>query len=117
MLQNVKARWEKHVKTWKQFQRQADDILIDYANEFLPIPSMKWFEVDIIYVPINVWIMHWLLKVFHLAQRRIFVYDSLIGISSNNQLKGAIISLAKFLLHIFHNASYYGDNGDPKSDQ
>ena len=61
--------------------------------------------------------MHWVLKVFHLAQRIIFVYDSLIGINSNNQLKGVIISLTKFLLHIFHNASYYGDNGDPKSDQ
>ncbi|RVW93841.1 hypothetical protein CK203_028197 [Vitis vinifera] len=33
---------------------QANDILVDYVNGFHPIPSMKWFEVDIVYVPINV---------------------------------------------------------------
>nr|CAN83433.1 hypothetical protein VITISV_010135 [Vitis vinifera] len=50
----VKARWEKHAKKWNQFQMQANDILVDYVNGFHPIPSMKWFEVDIVYVPINV---------------------------------------------------------------
>ncbi|XP_034705279.1 uncharacterized protein LOC117929162 isoform X2 [Vitis riparia] len=52
--QNVKARWEKHAKKWNQFQMQADDILINYVNGLHPILSMKWSEVDIIYVPINV---------------------------------------------------------------
>ncbi|RVX01817.1 hypothetical protein CK203_019549 [Vitis vinifera] len=33
---------------------QADDILVDYVNRLHPIPSMKWSEVDIVYVPINV---------------------------------------------------------------
>ncbi|WJZ86235.1 hypothetical protein VitviT2T_005714 [Vitis vinifera] len=66
---------------------QAYDILVDYVNGLHPIPSMKWFEVDIVYVPINVQSMHWVLGVVYLAQRIILVYDSLIGINSDNRLK------------------------------
>ena len=61
--------------------------------------------------------MHWVLGVIHLAQRRIFVYDSLIDINSDNRLKGAIIPLAKVLPRILHATSYYGKNGDPKSEE
>ena len=95
----------------------ADDILIDYVNGLHPIPSMKWSEVDIVYVPINVRSMHWVLGVVHLAQRRIFMNDSLIGINSDNRLKGAIIPLAKVLLRILHATSYYGKNEYPKSEE
>ena len=61
--------------------------------------------------------MHWVLGVVHLAQRRIFVYDSLIGTNSDNRLKGAIIPLAKVLLRILHATSYYEKSGDPKSEE
>ncbi|RVW62080.1 hypothetical protein CK203_058931 [Vitis vinifera] len=67
------------------FQMQADDILVDYVNGLHPIPSMKWSEVDIVYVPINV--------------------------------RSAIIPLAKVLPRILHATSYYGKNGDPKSEE
>ena len=96
---------------------QADEILVDYVNGLHPIPSMKWSEVDIVYVSINVWSMHWVLGVVHLAQRRIFVYDSLIGINSDNWLKGAKIPLAKLLPHVLYVTSYYGKSGDPKSEE
>ncbi|RVW75300.1 hypothetical protein CK203_055335 [Vitis vinifera] len=76
------------------FQMQADDILVDYVNGLHPIPSMKWSEVDIVYVPINV-----------------------RSINSDNRLKGAIIPLAKVLPHILHATSYYGKSGDPKSEE
>ncbi|RVW51725.1 hypothetical protein CK203_066631 [Vitis vinifera] len=99
------------------FQMQAYDILVDYVNGLHPIPSMKWFEVDIVYVPINVRSMHWVLGVVYLAQRIISVYDSLIGINGDNRLKGAIIPLAKVLSRILHATSYYGKNGDPKSEE
>ena len=49
------------------FQMQADDIFVDYVNGLHPIPSMKWSEVDIVYVPINVQSMHCVLGVVHLA--------------------------------------------------
>ena len=61
--------------------------------------------------------MHWVLGVVYLAQRIILVYDSLIGINSDNRLKGAIIPLAKVLSRILHATSYYGKNGDPKSEE
>ena len=61
--------------------------------------------------------MHWILGVVHLVKRRIFVYDSLIGINSDNWLKGATIPLAKLLLRILHIVAYYRENGDPKCDQ
>lgn len=73
--------------------------------------------VDIIYVSINVRSMHWALGVVHLVQRKIFVYDSLISINSDNRLKGVIISLAKLLPRILHVASYYGDTGNRKGNQ
>ena len=115
--QNVKARWEKHVKKWNQFQMQAGDILVDNVNRLHPIPSMKWSEVDIVYVPINVQSMHQVFEVVHLTQRRIFVYDSLIDINSDNRLKGVIIPLAKVLSRILHATSYYGKSSDPKSEK
>ena len=45
------------------------------------------------------------------------MYDSLIGINSDNQLKGVIIPLAKVLPRILHATSYYKKNGDPKSEE
>ena len=45
------------------------------------------------------------------------MYDSLIGINSDNRLKGDIIPLAKVLQRILHATSYYGKSGDPKSDK
>ena len=61
--------------------------------------------------------MYWVLNVVHLAQKRIFVYNSLIGINSDNRLKGVIIPLARLLLYILHVIAFYGENGDPKDDQ
>ena len=61
--------------------------------------------------------MHWVLGIVHVAQRRIFVYDSLIGTNSDNRLKGVIIPLAKVLPRILHTISYYGKSGDPKSEE
>ena len=46
---------------------QVNDVLIDYANGLHLVPSMKWSEVDIVYVTINVRIMHWVLGVVHLT--------------------------------------------------
>ena len=45
------------------------------------------------------------------------MYDSLIGINSDNRLKGAIIPLAKVLPCILHATSYYGKSGDPKGEE
>ena len=45
------------------------------------------------------------------------MYDSLIGINSDNQPNGVIIPLAKVLPCILHATSYYGKNGDPKSEE
>ena len=45
------------------------------------------------------------------------MYDSLISINNDNRLKCVIIPLAKVLLHILHVASYYGESGDPKSEE
>ena len=45
------------------------------------------------------------------------IYDSLIGINSNNRLKGVIIPLAKLLSRILHATSYYGKSSDPKSEK
>ena len=45
------------------------------------------------------------------------MYDSLRDINSDNRLKGVIIPLAKVLPRILHATSYYGKNGDPKSEE
>ena len=44
------------------------------------------------------------------------MYDLLIDINSDNRLKG-VMPLAKLLQRVLHVASYYGETGDPKSDQ
>ena len=93
-----------------------EDVLIGYANGLYPMPSIKWSEVDIIYVPINIRSMHWVLGVVHLPHRRIFVYDSLISINSDSRLKAAITPLARMLQCILHVIAYYRENGDPKGD-
>ena len=45
------------------------------------------------------------------------MYDSLIGINSDNRLKGDIIPLAKVLPRVLHATSYYGKSSDPKSEK
>ncbi|KAL6325150.1 hypothetical protein AAG906_022995 [Vitis piasezkii] len=85
-----------------------NDILIDYANGLQPLYSVKWPDVDIVYVPINVRASHWVLGVVHLHRRIIYVYDSLMGINNNARLQVAIKPLAKLLPHILNAIAYYG---------
>ncbi|RVW38123.1 hypothetical protein CK203_091267 [Vitis vinifera] len=56
--QNAQARWIKHDKKWNQFKLPNNDILIDYANGSQPLYSIKWPDVDIMHVPINVRASH-----------------------------------------------------------
>eukprot|EP00261_Vitis_vinifera_P028229 XP_010662334.2 PREDICTED: uncharacterized protein LOC104882098 [Vitis vinifera] len=112
--QNAQARWIKHGKKWNQFKLPENDILIDYANGLQPLYSVKWPDVDIVYVPINVQASHWVLGVVHLHRRIIYVYDSLMGINNNARLQVAIKPLAKLLPHILNAIAYYGFHGDTK---
>ncbi|KAL6311662.1 hypothetical protein AAG906_022607 [Vitis piasezkii] len=112
--QNAQARWIKHDKKWNQFKLPENDILIDYANGLQPLYSVKWHDVDIVYVPINVRASHWVLGVVHLHQRIICVYDSLMGINNNARLQVAIKPLAKLLPHILNAITYYEFHGDTK---
>ncbi|RVW84124.1 hypothetical protein CK203_053554 [Vitis vinifera] len=112
--QNAQARWIKHGKKWNQFKLVENDILIDYANGLQPLYSVKWPDVDIVYVPINVRASHWVLGVVHLHRRIIYVYDSLMGINNNARLQVAIKPLAKLLPHILNAIAYYGFHGDTK---
>ncbi|XP_034676988.1 uncharacterized protein LOC117907533 [Vitis riparia] len=106
--QNAQARWIKHGKKWNQFKLPENDILIDYTNGLQSLYSVKWPDVDIVYVPINVWASHWVLGVVHLHRRIIYVYDSLMGINNNARLQVAIKPLAKLLPHILNAIAYYG---------
>ncbi|XP_059593061.1 uncharacterized protein LOC132253833 [Vitis vinifera] len=80
----------------------------------MPLYSVKWPDVDIVYVPINVRASHWVLGVVHLHRRIIYVYDSLMGINNNARLQVAIKPLAKLLPHILNAIAYYGFHGDTK---
>ncbi|KAL6312312.1 hypothetical protein AAG906_004963 [Vitis piasezkii] len=84
-------------------QITENDILIDYANGLQPLYFVKWPDVDIVYVPINVRASH----------RDYIRYDSLMGINNNARLQVAIKPLAK-LLHILNAIAYYGFHGDTK---
>ncbi|RVW51484.1 hypothetical protein CK203_014467 [Vitis vinifera] len=102
-------------KTWNKYILPEDDILIDYAMGLYPKPSLKWFEVDVIYVPINLSNTHWVLGVVHLRSRRIYIYDSLKSINKPNRLKTLVTPIAKLLPRI--TTKYYGENGDPKGER
>ncbi|KAL6323807.1 hypothetical protein AAG906_003428 [Vitis piasezkii] len=106
--QNAQARWIKHDKKWNQFKLPNNDILIDYANGSQPLCSIKWPDVDIMHVPINVRASHWVLGVVHLRRGIIYVYDSLMDINNNARLQVTIKPFAKLLLHILNVITYYG---------
>ena len=114
MQKNAQARWIKHDKKWNQFKLLENDILIDYANGLQPLYYVKWPNVDIVYVAINVRASHWVLGVVHLHQKIIYVYDSLMGINNNATLQVAIKPLAKLLPHILNAIAYYGFHDDTK---
>ena len=108
------AKWIKHVKKWNLFKLPENDILIDYANGSQPLYSVKWPDVDIVYVPINVWTSHQVLGVVHFHQRIIYVHDSLMGINNNARLQVSIKPLTTLLPHILNAIAYYGFHGDTK---
>ncbi|KAL6347770.1 hypothetical protein AAG906_026299 [Vitis piasezkii] len=91
-------------KTWNKYILPEDDILIDYAMGRYHRPSLKWSEVDVIYVPINLRNTHWVLGVVHLRSRRIYIYDSLKSINKPNRLKTLCYKIL------------WG-NGDPKGER
>ena len=78
---------------------------------------MKWSEVDVINVPINLRNTLWVLGVVHLRSRRIYIYDSLNSINKPNRLKTLIIPIAMLLPCISSATKYYGENGNPKGDK
>ena len=47
-------KMEQTCKKRNQFRLLEDDILINYAKGNRPIHYLKWSDVDIVYVPINV---------------------------------------------------------------
>ncbi|WJZ98419.1 hypothetical protein VitviT2T_016943 [Vitis vinifera] len=104
-------------KAWNKYILPKDDILIDYAMGLYPRPSLKWSEVDVIYVPINLRNTHWVLGVVHLRSRKIYIYDSLKSINKPNGLKTLITPLAMLLPRILSAIKYYEENGDPKGDK
>ena len=104
-------------KTWNKYILLEDDILIDYAMGLYPRPSLKWFEVNVIYVPINLRNTHWVLGVVHLRSRRIYIYDSLKSINKPNRLKTLVTPITMLLPRILSATKYYGENGDPKGDK
>ena len=75
---------------------------------------VKWPDVDIVYVPINIRTSHWVLGVVHIRRRIIYVYDSLMEINNNARLQVVIKPLAKLLAHILNAITYYGFHGDTK---
>ena len=114
MQKNAQEKWIKHGKKWNQFKLPENDILIDYANGLQPLYSVKWPDVDIVYVPINVRASHWVLGVVHLHRRIIYVYDSFMVINNNARSQVAIKPLGKLLSHILNAIAYYGFHGDTK---
>ena len=69
-----------------------------------------------IYVPIIVKSIHWILGVIHLSANGIYMYDSLRSLNKPNQLKKLVIYLTMLLSHLLNVVKYYGENGDPKGD-
>ena len=69
-----------------------------------------------IYVPIIVRSIHWILRVVYLSARHMYIYDSLRSLSKPNQLKNLITSLTILLSHLLNIVKYYGENGDLKGD-
>ncbi|XP_019078275.1 ubiquitin-like-specific protease ESD4 [Vitis vinifera] len=104
-------------KTWNKYILPEDDILIDYAMGLYLRPSLKWSEVDVIHVPINLRNTHWVLGVVHLRSRRIYIYDSLKSINKPNRLKTLITPITMLLPRILSATKYYGENGDPKGER
>ncbi|XP_034698995.1 uncharacterized protein LOC117924483 isoform X3 [Vitis riparia] len=115
--QKVNGCWRMNQKAWNKYILPKDDILIDYAMGLYPKPSLKWSEVDVIYVPINLRNTHWVLGVVHLRSRKIYIYDSLKSINKPNGLKTLITPLAMLLPRILSAIKYYEENGDPKGDK
>ncbi|KAL6332581.1 hypothetical protein AAG906_009002 [Vitis piasezkii] len=94
----------------EQIHSTEDDILIDYAMGLYLRPSLKWSEVDVIYVPINLRNTHWVLGVVHLRSRRIYIYDSLKSINKPNRLKTLVTPMTMLLPRILSATKYYGEN-------
>ena len=69
-----------------------------------------------IYVPIIVRSIYWILGVVHLSARRIYIYDSLRSLNKPNQLKKLVTFLTMLLPCLFNIVKYYGENSDPKGD-
>ncbi|RVW51488.1 hypothetical protein CK203_084022 [Vitis vinifera] len=62
--QKVDNCWRMNQKTWNKYILPEDDILIDYAMGLYLRPSLKWSEVDVIHVPINLRNTHWCYKYY-----------------------------------------------------
>ena len=71
LYQKVESYWNLHHEHWNTYILLKDDILVKYVMGHLPLLSQSWCEVDVIYVSIIVYSIHWILGVIHLSTRRI----------------------------------------------
>ena len=70
-----------------------------------------------IYVPIIVRSIYWILGVVHLSVRRIYIYDSLRSLNKSNKLKKLVTFLTMLLSRLLNIVKDYGENGDSKGDR
>ncbi|XP_034689205.1 uncharacterized protein LOC117917086 [Vitis riparia] len=105
---------EEALESFQKWMSDDQGKMLKQDGLSMPLYSVKWPDVDIVYVPINVRASHWVLGVVHLHRRIIYVYDSLMGINNNARLQVAIKPLAKLLPHILNAIAYYGFHGDTK---
>ncbi|XP_075079933.1 uncharacterized protein LOC142165233 [Nicotiana tabacum] len=92
---------------------KPDDDVAEYIIGYRLLANVAWDEVDYVIMPVNiVENFHWLLVVFGIADRQLYVYDSMVSSHHHNAIESCVDKLSIIIPLYLSCTDFYGKRKD-----
>ncbi|XP_070010594.1 uncharacterized protein [Nicotiana sylvestris] len=92
---------------------KSDDDVAEYILGYRLLANVAWDVVDYVIMPVNiVENFHWLLLVFDIADRQLYVYDSMVSSNRHNIVESLVDKFSIIIPLYLSCTSFYGKRND-----
>jgi len=92
---------------------KPQDVVSEYILGYRLLANVAWDQVDFVIMPINiVEKFHWLLVVFDITDRVLYVYDSMVSSRNHNLVESVVNKFAVMIPLYLSCTGFYGKRPD-----
>ena len=106
------ARYPQFKKDPEKFSWGKEAFIQDTLKGIEPRHSLPWVDVDIIYIPLNINMKHWVLLVLDLKKQTIYVYDSYHAAKHDKEVMLACYQIAEMVPWILRSVGFFDTRKD-----